>query len=159
MPPTLNSAHRCNNPLQWPQVASPASGQWRPVTDLLSAAHPRTIPRIFCSPGRGSGFAVRLLKSLKGNLLSCEKQVKILTLAINAYKLGNLSCFIVLSSAARQQWGLLKSKTREKEAFFFLIYQFLLEPFVLQASCHMSLLPLKALSLSLEKVLDTIWTR
>lgn len=72
----------------------------------------------------------------KGQLTQLWKTVKILTLAINAYKLGNLSCFIKLSPGTRRHWRPLiekKQKTNDWPCPF-LIYQFLPEPFVLQAS-------------------------
>lgn len=109
--PTEDIFHWCD--LGWPPQTS---GQWPTDTELLSVCQsPPALCHILHSlePGRTDAFQ-RHLCNPKGQLAQPWKTVEILTLAINSYKLGNLSCFIMLSLATRQHWGPLIGKTKDK---------------------------------------------
>lgn len=139
-PFSLSPSHRGNIPLLWPELAfsdvAAVTGKHR--VSFWRTKRPSLLPYLAFS-----GAWVLLCipppwrpRNPKGQLTQLWKTVKILTLAINAYKLGNLSCFIKLSPGTRRHWRPLiekKQKTNDWPCPF-LIYQFLPEPFVLQAS-------------------------
>lgn len=82
-------------------------GQWQTDTVLLFCLPKSPLPYITSCIlwSRGVGMLLRgIFCNPKGQLAQLWKTVEILTLAINAHKLGNLSCFIMLSPATRQHW-------------------------------------------------------
>lgn len=84
----------------WTPFCLPKLPALRHILHSLEPGHRNVFLRHLCNP--------------KGQIAQPWKTVEILTLAINAYKLGNLSCFIMLSPATRQHWRPLIGKTKDK---------------------------------------------
>lgn len=133
--------HRGHFPQLWPAMAfwidwTMTDTHWASFCGRAAGKAPPFTPYLTFSAAQASACLSESIFAIpKGQVAQPWKTVEILTLAINAHKLGNLSCFIMLFPATRQRCGLLIGKQKTNDwPWPFLIFQFLLQPFVLKRS-------------------------